>query len=314
MRIDNSQNSLEECIVELLSYLGIQNTIVKIDDDRLEIISQYYNILSTNSIATCMPNIAKEWNVEKNNLITPNMVHAHSGEKFWWKCSVCGHEWEATPDHRSRGRGCPQCKKEKTSKRFTKTHLQFINDISFNSDIEILGQYSNSRSPIECRCKKCNLEFTSTPHDLLMGRTCPRCTKENNLTKLRTTNEAFLKKLESVNTEVIPLDEYVTAKTKILFRCKKCNYEWKTTPDGILHGAGCPKCAGNARITHEEFVQTMLAINPAVEIIGNYKNSSSKIEYKCKKCGYIGSMKACHLKSGHGCPHCSKKKKVPNDD
>lgn len=26
-----------------------------------------------------------------------------------WRCSTCGHEWEAKPAARSKGRGCPEC-------------------------------------------------------------------------------------------------------------------------------------------------------------------------------------------------------------
>ena len=54
--------------------------------------------------------LLEEWNWEKNNAIGlyPNEISYGSGIKVWWICKE-GHEWEATPNKRSRGRGCPIC-------------------------------------------------------------------------------------------------------------------------------------------------------------------------------------------------------------
>ena len=61
-----------------------------------------------NDLATTKPTIAKEWNYEKNNGLTPQDVTRGSNKKVWWKCSQ-GHEWEADIKSRSRGYGCPYC-------------------------------------------------------------------------------------------------------------------------------------------------------------------------------------------------------------
>ena len=54
------------------------------------------------------PNLIKEWNYEKNGVLTPDKITNRSGIKVWWRCSE-GHEWEAPPHNRSRGAGCPYC-------------------------------------------------------------------------------------------------------------------------------------------------------------------------------------------------------------
>ena len=54
--------------------------------------------------ATTHPNLAAEalgWD--------PTRVFAGTGKKLWWKCSVCGHEWESTGTNRVFGQGCPSC-------------------------------------------------------------------------------------------------------------------------------------------------------------------------------------------------------------
>ena len=69
-------------------------------------------IIGENDLQTINPSLAKEWNYEKNDGLTPRDVTPNSGQKTWWKCSK-GHEWKATINDRSRGRGCPVCNSER---------------------------------------------------------------------------------------------------------------------------------------------------------------------------------------------------------
>ena len=61
-----------------------------------------------NCLNTTNPELAPEWHPSKNGSLTPRDVTSHSGKKVWWICKK-GHEWEATIDKRSNGRGCPYC-------------------------------------------------------------------------------------------------------------------------------------------------------------------------------------------------------------
>lgn len=75
-----------------------------------------------NDLATNNPQLALEWNYNKNNglkngkgedISTPDKISTKSSRKVWWKCSL-GHEWETTVDKRNtRGFGCPICAKLK---------------------------------------------------------------------------------------------------------------------------------------------------------------------------------------------------------
>ena len=66
-----------------------------------------------NDLQTINPELAKEWNYQKNNL-TPSEVTPNSNKKVWWKCSN-GHEWQSIIANRNKGRGCPICRKSKSS-------------------------------------------------------------------------------------------------------------------------------------------------------------------------------------------------------
>ena len=65
-------------------------------------------VCNDNCLATLNPGLAKEWHPTKNASLTPRDVTSGSGQKVWWVCGK-GHEWEATVNHRNRGRGCPYC-------------------------------------------------------------------------------------------------------------------------------------------------------------------------------------------------------------
>ena len=67
------------------------------------------------NFAKNFPEIAEEWNYEKNGELTPSSISVHSNKKVWWKCSFCGNEWKTTVSHRTYGQNCPACNKYQTS-------------------------------------------------------------------------------------------------------------------------------------------------------------------------------------------------------
>ena len=75
-----------------------------------------FAIKGENDLQTVNPTLAKEWNYEKNNGLTPMDVAPNSNKKVWWKCSK-GHEWQAAVYSRTSGTGCPYCYKESRQKK-----------------------------------------------------------------------------------------------------------------------------------------------------------------------------------------------------
>ena len=63
-----------------------------------------------NDLSTLYPEIAKEWNYERNGNKTPDsIVPGHNG-RVWWTCSKCGYVYQAPPSRRtSQGSGCRKC-------------------------------------------------------------------------------------------------------------------------------------------------------------------------------------------------------------
>ena len=63
----------------------------------------------SDNLAVRYPDIAKEWDYEKNGK-KPSEYRPHSNAHVWWKCQN-GHSWSATINSRTgkRSRGCPYC-------------------------------------------------------------------------------------------------------------------------------------------------------------------------------------------------------------
>lgn len=77
-------------------------------------------VSDSNRLSLNMPNLASEWDFDKNDL-TPFDVTFSSHRGAWWVCSD-GHSWRTSINNRSRGSGCPQCAKKygRLEKRFGK--------------------------------------------------------------------------------------------------------------------------------------------------------------------------------------------------
>ena len=58
-----------------------------------------------------------EWLTDRNSGIGPDMVTPGTNQNAYWRCSICGHEWPASPKTRKNGHGCPECKKRLLSEK-----------------------------------------------------------------------------------------------------------------------------------------------------------------------------------------------------
>lgn len=65
-------------------------------------------LIGFNDLHTVNPKLASEWNYQKNNNLTPEMVTSSSSKVVWWKCNK-GHEWQRRIASRNAGSGCPYC-------------------------------------------------------------------------------------------------------------------------------------------------------------------------------------------------------------
>lgn len=61
-----------------------------------------------NDLSSQSPELAAQWNLDKNCVLHPQNVTTRSGKHVWWRCGR-GHTWQATVASRTAGVGCPFC-------------------------------------------------------------------------------------------------------------------------------------------------------------------------------------------------------------
>ena len=145
-----------------------------------------------NDLSTTNPNLAKEWDYEKNYPLLPTQVAAKSNKKVWWKCKK-GHEWRAVISNRNKGIGCPICSHRQI--------LEGYNDLA-TTNPEIAKEWNYERNhpllPTQVAaagkkkvwwiCKKGH-EWLATLYSRKAGSNCPKCAKENAKGKHKNKNQ-----------------------------------------------------------------------------------------------------------------------------
>lgn len=192
-----------------------------------------------NDLHSLNPKLSLEWNYDKNMGLLPTQVSISSPQKVWWKCQKCGFEWEATINSRNQGNGCPECGKKKIQERKRKKPSLFVSEFETkgNPTIELLGQYFDSKTKIDCQCKKCGHQWQALPYNLICGSGCPRCANNRTLTK-----SEFIEGLHKTNSTIEMIGEYEKLTSKTKFKCLVCGHTWITTPTKVLSGSKCPSC------------------------------------------------------------------------
>ncbi len=89
-----------------------------------------------NDLESQYSDIAADWNFSRNGKLVPSQISCFSNKKVWWKCKICGHEWQAKVNNRTHGNGCSECSKYFSSS-FPETAVYFYVQKYFSDTIWI---------------------------------------------------------------------------------------------------------------------------------------------------------------------------------
>lgn len=133
--------------------------------------SSDYNLLASS------PDLVKEWHPTKNTGVKPADLTPGSGRKVWWICSA-GHEWEAAIYSRSRGSGCPFCRRSKKSEAgyLALTNPELIKDWhpTKNGALNPRNVTSDHLKKVWWVCLNGH-EWKDTIKNRIKGNGCPTC-------------------------------------------------------------------------------------------------------------------------------------------
>lgn len=162
-------------------------------------------------------------------------------KKIKFKCKNCGMIFEKYSYVLTKEWACPNCSAIKRKKIELEKLKQKIY-IEDNS-IEIIGEYVNCHTKIECRCLRCGNIFKMTPINIKSGQRCPKCGIKKNAKRQTKKKEDFIQELHDINPNIEIIGEYINSHTKLEASCLLCGNHWLVTPQDLLHGNGCPKCS-----------------------------------------------------------------------
>lgn len=127
----------------------------------------------------------------------------------------------------------------------------------------------------------------------------------------RKTNEEFKAELYKINPNILPLEKYVNARTKMQCKCLLHNIVWSTTPQRLLYGCGCKRCtsekiSNSNKTSREDYIsQLKEKFEDKITLLSDYTKISDKMQFKCNICGHIWVSDAFHLLRSGSCPKCA---------
>ena len=192
---------------------------------------------------------------------------------------------------------------------------------STNSGCVLLSkEITKMKEPLEFQCK-CGNHFYRNFHNIRNQKSyyCNSCSKQQFSDNCKLSHDDYLKRLSNKGIRnIIPIEKYQTAKTKILHKCTVCNYKWEVTPSNILSGYGCPRCNGGHCVlgyndiatTNPEMYQLLKDKDDAYT---HTEQSNIPLKFICPYCGNeIKMSPATFYQRGLSCRICGDGISTPN--
>ena len=204
--------------------------------------------------------LLKEWDWEKNSNdgLFPDQISFGSTKKVWWKCSL-DHSWQASPNNRSKGQGCPVCAGRKIQVGYNdlKTQLPELAkewDNTKNNGLSPEDVTAHSHKLVWWKCSVCGHEWKTSISNRAAGKGCPVCalekqakTKIENIIRFK---GSFAEKYPELLSEwdyekntVSPYHVTSNSTLRVWWKCPVCSRSWMTSVYyRTIRKSGCPAC------------------------------------------------------------------------
>lgn len=286
-------------------------------------------VIGVNDLETMCPEVAKEWDVEKNGGRLPTQCAAHSHYSAWWICTERGHSYQATVDHRTgRNQGCPYCSGRKVLAGFNDlatTHPDIAEQWDYDKNDDTPSDVTHGSTKKRYWIGSCGHGWQATISSRVCGTSCPDCAKESRAQKSRTPRVG--KSLEDMFPD-ITAEWHPTKngdKKPRDFSYGSSLKAWWLCPDGHdyemdIHartsdGCGCPYCSGrrvlagfnDIETTHPEIArQWHPTKNGNLKATDVSKGSMKSAWWICSFGHEWEASVADRCVSGYGCPYCNR--------
>lgn len=207
-------------------------------------------------------------------------------EKVFCNCKIHNITFNANPKSIIENKAvCPSCQKVKLIEHSrNKGHKEFVNRLhDINPNIEIIGEYKNSKTPISCKCKKDGFEWEALPCNLTHSKHptgCPVCNHGWSaimigVNDLHTTHPQIANMLLDKNLG------YTVSKgteTRCDWICPSCKsiVKNKSIYQVVNFGLACPFCSDNISYSEKFAISLLNQLNIEYEIHKTFSWSDRK--------------------------------------
>lgn len=214
--------------------------------------------------------------------------------KLKWQCER-GHEWTAAPMKIKAGGWCPTCR------GYNQT-IEEMREIARERGGDCIStRFSGTHTKLTWRCHLGH-EWTATPAHVRNNRWCPVCGKRRRAEAQRHDIEEIRATIAQRGGRLIS-SVYVNNRTPVEVTCKH-GHVWHTRASGLMKGAWCPTCAGNAKLTLE-IVRKDAQARGGELLSAKYVNVQTKLDWRCGQ-GHVFQMNANSIRGGRWCPECAR--------
>lgn len=201
------------------------------------------------SLAALRPDLAAEWDYEKNGNLTPEQVTVHSNIRVWWKCRKCGQSWQATIDRSTIGLGCPYCASKlpvmgKTDLAALRPNLAAEWDYEKNGSFMPSQVTALSTKKVRWKCYNCEQRGQATINSRTNRLGSPYCAGQLPVpgkTDLATLRPDLAAEWDHErNGDLKPEQFTLISNMRIWWKCSKCGRIWKTSIRNRVWHSNCP--------------------------------------------------------------------------
>lgn len=273
-------------------------------------------VYERNSLAYLFPKLVKEWDYDKNGILTPNNITSGCDKKVWWRCEK-GHSWQTYVYSRT-GKyktNCPYCSHNKL---ILENSLEFRNPElkqywNYQKNDKLPSEYSyHSNKKVWWKCEKKHVWQQSINGIQKIKSTikCPYC-RNIRLTDMNSLERVYPDLCKywdyEKNKKLKPNNVRANSSNKYWWKCEK-GHSWKMQIITCKKNKNCPMCQkiDNSLKINRPFLiaewdyEKNIDLSP--ETIPKY--SGKKAWWKCKN-GHTWQDSVSHRSSGRGCPYCS---------
>lgn len=214
------------------------------------------------SLADKHPELLAEWDYQANDL-DPAQVTPGSGRIAYWVCSQCGQRWASKIAHRTSGKGCMMCGRQRASaararpepgESLADKHPELVSE--WNHELNDRGPEevtAGSNLRAHWKCRDCGHLWQAIIKSRAAGAGCPACA--NRVPKAASVSVRcpdLVPEWDGDRNDRAPSAVRPGSDYRAYWVCRSCGHQWRSRVSNRTNGTGCPVCRTHKRMSPSE--------------------------------------------------------------